>query len=130
MTLNYKKIEQAIAEEKNAGGFAELIKKFKALGIKKYDYFVDKGVYRYYDGESFVDSQMNGEAQEVGQAVTEEGIRRAVKKAQAGEVDFVGFCLLAGQAGISYWTSDLEKMIVSYFDQQDSTVLVEPIPAI
>lgn len=128
MALNYCEIEKAVAEEKDAGGFAELIEKFRALGVKRYDYFVEKGFYRYYDEESFVDSQMNGKPQPVSKTAEATAIRAAVKNAQAGAIDFETFCQLAGKAGISYWVSDLKEMVVSYFDQKDSVVLKEPIP--
>lgn len=130
MTLDYNAIKNAIAEEENAGGFAELIGKFKKLGIKKYDYFVETGIYRYYDGDSFVDSQMNGEPQLIEQTAKADKIKEAVKQAQAGVIDFKRFCFLVGEAGISYWTSDLEKMLVTYFDDQDIAILIEPIPAV
>ncbi|WP_321386568.1 DUF1398 family protein [uncultured Enterococcus sp.] len=130
MVLDYNKIEKAIAEEKDAGGFAELIKKFKLLGIKRYDYFVAQGSYRYYDEGSFVDSQMNGKPQQVEKTAKADGIKAAVRQAQAGEIDFEEFCKLTGEAGISYWITDLQGMTVSYYNQQDSAILVEPIPSI
>lgn len=130
MALDYNEIEKAIAEEENAGGFAKLIKRFKQLGIKKYDYYVAEGIYRYYDNEESVDSQMNGTPKSVAQTANSDKIKAAVKQVQSGMIDFEEFCQLAGQAGINYWTSDLKEMTVSYFDRQDSAILIEPIPAI
>lgn len=43
MSLNYQDIEAAVLSEKDAGGFAKLMKDFQALGVEKYDYLVADG---------------------------------------------------------------------------------------
>ncbi|MGC6769196.1 DUF1398 family protein [Enterococcus sp. LJL51] len=130
MTLNYQDIENAVNQEENAGGFALLIQRFKNLGVKRYDYFVEEGVYRYYDENSTIDLRMNGVAKTVAEQPSASGIKAAVTKAQAGMIDFEGFCQLAGKAGISYWITDLEQMVVSYRDVKKNEILAEPIPLI
>lgn len=59
MSLNYQDIEAAVLSEKDAGGFAKLMKDFQALGVEKYDYLVADGLYRYYDSDSSIDLQVN-----------------------------------------------------------------------
>ena len=59
MSLNNQEIEKAVYAEKNAGGFAQLMQEFKTLGIKRYDYLVAEGLYRYFDENSSVDLPLN-----------------------------------------------------------------------
>lgn len=130
MKIDYQKIQQAIAEETHAGGFAELMQKFKKIGVLKYDYFVADGFYRYYDCDSFVDLKMNGIPKTVVPISDKTKIKQAVKNAQAGAFDFETFCMLAGEAGILYWCTDLLKKTVTYIDCSNQIVLEEPIPAL
>lgn len=60
MGLDYQEIEKIINNETNAGGFAELIKNFKEIGVSHYEYRVAAGMYRYYDEDSSIDIQFNG----------------------------------------------------------------------
>ncbi|WYJ88261.1 hypothetical protein A5866_003391 [Enterococcus sp. 12C11_DIV0727] len=46
LSLNLNAIEAIVNNEKNAGGFAELIREFKKIGVKRYDYLVATGIYR------------------------------------------------------------------------------------
>ncbi|MFV0559584.1 MAG: DUF1398 family protein [Enterococcus sp.] len=128
--LNYQKIEQAIMREENAGGFAQLMKEFIQLGVVSYDYLVAEGLYRYRDADSFVELTMNGVPANVATHGAADKIKQAVLKAQAGQITFEKFCVLAGQAGISYWTSDLQEKTVTYYDMKNIALLVEPIPGI
>lgn len=130
MSLNYQSIEQAVHAEENAGGFAQLMRELKKLGVKRYDYLVAEGVYRYYDEESSVDLKLNGVPKEVSDQSDREAIKSAVKRAQAGEFDFEKFCELAGKAGVPFWTSDLIAKKVTYFDNHQQALVVEPIPGL
>ncbi len=130
MSLNYQDIEAAVLSEKDAGGFAKLMKDFQALGVEKYDYLVADGLYRYYDSDSSIDLQMNAVPKSVEALGDSTKIKLAVQGAQAGKFDFERFCELAGQAGVLYWRSDLIAKNVSYFDTQGNALLIEPIPGI
>lgn len=130
--LDEKAIEQAVQEEKDAAGFAELMKKFQKLGITSYDYVVDLGVYRYHDGDNTVELKLNGAPKTI-LAVTDQSkikIRAAVQRAQAGGLSFDEFCELAAAAGIKYWNSDLKTKMVNYFDFSENLLLSEPIPGL
>lgn len=74
--------------EENAGEFAQVMQELKRLGVKRYDYFVAEGVYRYYDDKSFVELKMNGIPKEVADRSDIDAIKSAVKTAQSGEIDF------------------------------------------
>lgn len=130
MSLNLKAIEEIVNNEKNAGGFSELIRDFKNIGVEKYEYLVEAGVYRYYDEASSIEIQLNGKPKTV--AVTESSaeIKKAVLKAQAGDITFEEFTDLAGDAGVAYWQTDLVAMQVDYFGQSGEILLSEPIPEV
>jgi len=130
MSLNVKAIEEIVNNEKNTGGFSELIRDFKKIGVEKYEYLVEAGVYRYYDEASSIEIQLNGKPKTV--AVTESyaEIKNAVLKAQAGDITFEKFTELAGVAGVAYWRTDLVAMQVDYFGQSGEILLSEPIPEV
>lgn len=130
MTLNYQDIEKAVDSEEDAGGFAKLMQDFRQLGVQKYDYLVQEGLYRYFDADSHVDLKMNGVPKSVNEVGDATKIKSAVKQAQAGQFDFEKFCELAGEAGVLKWTSDLVSKEVTYYDSNDVALLIEPIPGL
>ncbi|MEI5992943.1 DUF1398 domain-containing protein [Candidatus Enterococcus mansonii] len=130
MSLDLKAIEEIINSEKNAGGFSELIRELKKIGIEKYDYLVEAGVYRYYDEASYIEIQLNGKPKTVAVKESSTEIKNAVLKAQAGDITFETFTELAGAAGVTYWRTDLLAMQVEYFGQSGEILLSEPIPEV
>ncbi|MBO0473432.1 hypothetical protein IGL98_002306 [Enterococcus sp. DIV0840] len=130
MSLNLKAIEEIVNNEKNAGGFSELIRDFKKIGVKKYDYLVGAGMYRYYDETSYIEIRLNGTPKNVGMKESSTAIKKAVLKAQAGDITFEEFTELAGAAGVAYWRTDLAAMQVDYFGQSGEILLSEPIPEV
>ena len=130
MSLDYLEIEKVINAEKNAGEFAQLMQELKKLGVKRYDYLVAEGLYRYFDEESSIDLTLNGRPKKVAEQSGYEAIQTAVKRAQSGEFDFETFCELAGKAGVSFWTSDLVSKQVFYYDLNKKPLLVESIPGL
>lgn len=130
MSLHLQAIEEIVDNEKNAGGFAELIREFKKIGVKKYDYLVAEGLYRYYDEASHIDVKMNGVPKTVATEESAMKIKEAVLKAQSGVIHFENFAELAGLAGVAYWCSDLLGMKVDYFGSSGKVLLSEPIPTV
>ncbi|EOI01665.1 hypothetical protein UAY_01073 [Enterococcus moraviensis ATCC BAA-383] len=128
--LDLNAIEAVVNNEKNAGGFAELIREFKKIGVEKYDYLVEAGIYRYYNKESFIDVQMNGRPKPVAESPSSTEMKKAVVQAQAGEISFEEFAELAGASGVAYWRTDLLAMRVDYSDQDGKILLSEPIPEV
>ena len=130
MSLNYQEIEKVVNTEKNAGEFAQLMHELKKLGVKRYDYLVAEGMYRYFDEDNSVDLKLNGIPKEVSEQSDPEAIKSAVKRAQSGEFAFEKFCELAGEAGVPVWTSDLVSKQVTYYSTDHQVLLVEPIPGL
>ncbi|OTN87669.1 hypothetical protein A5819_000115 [Enterococcus sp. 7E2_DIV0204] len=130
LSLDFNAIEAIVNNEKNAGGFAELIREFKKIGVKRYDYLVATGIYRYYDDASYVDIQMNGKPKKVTDKGSATEIKKAVLQAQSGTISFERFTELAGAAGVAYWRTDLSSIQVDYFNQNGKLLLSEPIPEV
>ncbi|MBO0440614.1 DUF1398 family protein [Candidatus Enterococcus ikei] len=130
MGLDLKAIEEIINNEKNAGGFSKLIRAFKKIGVQKYDYLVEEGVYRYYDETAYIEVQFNGNPKKVVAEESAKKIKEAVLKAQAGLITFEDFTELAGNSGIAYWRTNLRTMQVDYFGKSGQILLSEPIPEV
>ncbi|HDA9567948.1 TPA: DUF1398 family protein, partial [Listeria innocua] len=104
---------------------------FKELGIIKYQFLVQKGVYVFWDEQdNMVEAQLNGVAMPVSKESSAEKLREAIKQAQAGRIDFEKFIELAGLAGIELWEADLTAMKVTYIDKASENLVIEPIPSI
>ncbi|MBC2331175.1 DUF1398 family protein [Listeria welshimeri] len=129
--LNEKAILQVVTSEENAGDFPKVIQGFKELGVTKYQFLVQKGVYVFWDEEeNMVEATLNGVPMPVSTEISAEKLRVAIKEAQAGRIDFEQFITLAGLAGIGLWEADLAAMKVTYIDNAGNDLVIEPIPSI
>ncbi|MBC2215354.1 DUF1398 family protein [Listeria welshimeri] len=129
--LNEQAILQVVMSEENAGDFPKVIQGFKELGVTKYQFLVQKGVYVFWDEEeNMVEATLNGVPMPVSTEISAEKLRVAIKEAQAGRIDFEQFITLAGLAGIGLWEADLAAMKVTYIDNAGNDLVIEPIPSI
>lgn len=129
--LNEQAILQVVTSEENAGDFPKVIQGFKELGVTKYQFSVQKGVYVFWDEEeNMVEATLNGVPMPVSTEISAEKLRVAIKEAQAGRIDFEQFITLAGLAGIGLWEADLAAMKVTYIDNAGNDLVIEPIPSI
>ncbi|MBC2306976.1 DUF1398 family protein [Listeria welshimeri] len=129
--LNEQAILQVVTSEENAGDFPKVIQGFKELGVTKYQFLVQKGVYVFWDEEeNMVEATLNGVPMPVSTEISAEKLRVAIKEAQAGRIDFEQFITLAGLAGIGLWEADLAAMKVTYIDNAGDDLVIEPIPSI
>ncbi|MBC1282446.1 DUF1398 family protein [Listeria welshimeri] len=129
--LNEQAILQVVTSEENAGDFPKVIQGFKELGVTKYQFLVQRGVYVFWDEEeNMVEATLNGVPMPVSTEISAEKLRVAIKEAQAGRIDFEQFITLAGLAGIGLWEADLAAMKVTYIDNAGNDLVIEPIPSI
>ncbi|MBC1249828.1 DUF1398 family protein [Listeria welshimeri] len=129
--LNEQAILQVVMSEENAGDFPKVIQGFKELGVTKYQFLVQRGVYVFWDEEeNMVEATLNGVPMPVSTEISAEKLRVAIKEAQAGRIDFKQFITLAGLAGIGLWEADLAAMRVTYIDNAGNDLVIEPIPSI
>ncbi|EAF2830415.1 DUF1398 domain-containing protein [Listeria monocytogenes] len=129
--INEQKILQAATSEKNAGDFPKVVQGFKDLGVTKYQFLVEKGVYVFWDEMgNQVESKLNGVSMPVSEEISCDNMKDAIKQAQAGKIDFEIFIKLAGLAGVRLWEADLTAMKVTYIDNTGNDLVIEPIPSI
>lgn len=129
--MNEQAILQVVTSEENAGDFPKVIQGFKELGVTKYQFLVQRGVYVFLDEEeNMVEATLNGVPMPVSTEISAEKLRVAIKEAQAGRIDFEQFITLAGLAGIGLWEADLAAMKVTYIDNAGNDLVIEPIPSI
>ncbi|MBC1463235.1 DUF1398 family protein [Listeria welshimeri] len=129
--LNEQAILQVVTSEENAGDFPKVIQGFKELGVTKYQFLVQRGVYVFWDEEeNMVEATLNGVPMPVSTEISAEKLRVAIKEAQAGRIDFEQFITLAGLVGIGLWEADLAAMKVTYIDNAGNDLVIEPIPSI
>ncbi|MBS9366239.1 DUF1398 family protein [Listeria welshimeri] len=129
--LNEQAILQVVTSEENAGDSPKVIQGFKELGVTKYQFLVQKGVYVFWDEEeNMVEATLNDVPMPVSTEISAEKLRVAIKEAQAGRIDFEQFITLAGLAGIGLWEADLAAMKVTYIDNAGNDLVIEPIPSI
>ncbi|MBC2298189.1 DUF1398 family protein [Listeria welshimeri] len=129
--LNEQAILQVVTSEENAGDFPKVIQGFKELGVTKYQFLVQKGVYVFWDEEeNMVEATLNAVPMPVSTEISAEKLRVAIEEAQAGRIDFEQFITLAGLAGIGLWEADLAAMKVTYIDNAGNDLVIEPIPSI
>ncbi|EFR88584.1 DUF1398 family protein [Listeria marthii] len=129
--INEQSILQAATSEKNAGDFPKVVQGFKDLGVTKYQFLVQKGVYVFWDEtDTRVESKLNGVSMPVVEEISSEKMKDAIKQAQAGKIDFETFIKLAGLAGVRLWEADLTAMKVTYIDNAGNDLVIEPIPSV
>ncbi|MBC1986027.1 DUF1398 family protein [Listeria sp. FSL L7-0478] len=129
--INEQSILQAATSEKNAGDFPKVVQGFKNLGVTKYQFLVQKGVYVFWDETNTrVESKLNGVSMPVTEEISSEKMKDAIKQAQAGKIDFETFIKLAGLAGVRLWEADLTAMKVTYIDNAGNDLVIEPIPSV
>ncbi|EGD6392630.1 DUF1398 domain-containing protein [Listeria monocytogenes] len=129
--LNEQTILQAATSKKNAGDFPKVVQSFKELGVTKYQFLVEKGVYVFWDEmDNQVESKLNGVSMPISEEISRDKLKDAIKQAQAGKIDFEIFIKLAGLAGVGLWEADLTAMKVTYIDNTGNDLVIEPIPSI
>ena len=130
MEFSLQAIEEA--HKKYTGpDFPKLIQEFKLMGMVSNIYDLSSGMIIYVDkaGQS-LESQSTKSEVAITEPSSEEDARAALKRNQTGITDFPAFCSEMVQAGVYKWVSDLEKMTCSYYDLQETAIIVEAIPSI
>lgn len=75
--------------KKNAGDFPKVVQSFKELGVTKYQFLVEKGIYVFWDEmDNQVESKLNGVSMPISEEISRDRLKDAIKQAQAGKIDF------------------------------------------
>ena len=125
-------IKAAHAKVKSGADYPRYVRDLKKLGIHHYDYVVENGANVYYDHvgnhlSTRLDDIMHRNVSDISSS---EMLKEYIVNHQQGNSDFPTFCLQAAKAGVQRWSSDLEKMVCTYYDKMNNEMYAEPIPEV
>jgi len=125
-----EQIKDAHTKAKTGADYPRYIRDLKKLGIHHYDYVVENGSNMYYDenGNYLITEAGNSIHRVVSDSAAPELLKKYILHHQEGGSDYPTFCLQAAEVGVERWTSDLEKMVCSYYDKKGNPMYDEPIP--
>lgn len=125
-----EQIKSAHAKVKTGADYPRYVQELKKLGVHHYDYKVENGNNVYYDkdGNHAVTQTGTTIQRTVSEISSREMLRTHIFNHQQGGSDFPTFCIQAAEAGVERWSSNLEKMICSYYDKEGNEMYAEAIP--
>jgi uncharacterized protein YbcV (DUF1398 family) len=128
-TFTMEQIYAAFGRVKSGADFPQFVQDLKTIGVTYYDTYVADGRTSYYGSGTFkLDSAAKYTALPIATIASSEQLRHAITIHQQGQTDYPTFCLQAAEAGVIKWRTHMQEMTVTYFDHQDTPLLVEPIP--
>lgn len=126
-TLN--QISEAYQKVKTGSDFPKLVQDLIALGVISYSNRVEDGQTIYSGVNQF---QLVSPAKypliKINHDASTDRLKQALLIHQKGETDYFTFCQHAAEAGVDQWITDMQKMTVSYLDQNGTILLQESIP--
>ena len=123
-----KAIEEAHSRVKTGADFPEFIKELKALGIIMFDTMVTDSVTVYFGLNNFVlQSAPKYESLKISRNLNKSIFTKQLQLHQQGATDYFTFCEDCAQNGILKWRMNLIDHTCTYFDVNESVVLVEHI---
>lgn len=124
-----EQIRVAHAKVKSGADFPSYVQEMKGLGVTSYQHYLSDGHIRYHGKDGFV---LSADAKwplvKIAEAGNEENLKHALAIHQQGQTDYLTFCRQAAEAGVAYWTVDMQAMSCVYYDMAAHKILVEPIP--
>ena len=127
-----EQIKEAHAKVKSGADYPRYVQNLKNLGVAHYDYMVENGQNVYYatDGTPVKTVPAQTSSRVVSSSSSPEELKRILLIHQQRQTDYPTFCQQAAEVGVERWTSDLEKMVCSYYDKKGTELYAEPIPSI
>jgi uncharacterized protein YbcV (DUF1398 family) len=125
-----EQIHEAFCKVKSGADFPQLVQDLKATGVTHYDNFVADGNTCYCGTDNFV---LHGEPKyptiDVNKESSADKLKHVISVHQQGQTDYPTFCRqAAAEAGIEKWTTHMIEMTVTYLDNSEIKLTVEPIP--
>lgn len=125
-----EQIHAAHAKVKTGADFPHYIGELKELGLKDYTNYVADGhtIYHGANGYSQAGPAKYPEMTIAAQS-SPETLKTAIREHQEGKTDYLTVCRQAAEAGVEKWTVDLVEMTCTYYDKDDTIMMVEAIPS-
>lgn len=125
-----EQIKQAHAKVKSGADFPNYVKDMKALGVQRYEHYLENGRTQYYGADGY---QVAGPAKYTALNISNESSTEALQQAlaihQQGKTDYLTFSREALEAGVEKWIVDLVGMTCTYYDKKGNLMVLEEIPA-
>lgn len=130
--FSIEEIKVAESKIKTGADFPQFIKEIKILGVVRNDVYVSNGLSVYFNNDDYsVQVSPDGYPEFViNNESSVEKLKHALKIHQQGETDYFTFCKQAADAGVEKWVIDLNKMICTYLDTQQTELVKEEIPSV
>jgi uncharacterized protein YbcV (DUF1398 family) len=125
-----EQIKAAHAKTKTGADYPRFVQDAKKLGVHHYDYIVENGSTIWYDkdGNNITTLPNDSINRKVSDTSSSEMLKKYILQHQQGGSDYSTFCRQAAEVGVARWSSDLEKMVCSYYDKNNMEMYAEPIP--
>ncbi|TWW01627.1 DUF1398 domain-containing protein, partial [Chitinophaga pinensis] len=119
-------IKAAHARVKTGADFPRYIQEIKALGLRRYEYFVTDGNTVYYgDNGHQVQSLPIYEEKAINTMLCN-SFKTYDYYSSTGQTAFLTFCQQAADAGVEKWVIDTERMVCTYLDRKGGILVEDP----
>ncbi len=128
-TFTVEQLKTAHSKVKSGADFPAYIKEIKAMGVTRYETFVNDGRINYFGTNNYVAKvPAKYEAVTIAENKNVEAFKAELLAHQQGKTDFLTFIKMCAETGIEKWEICMNKMTCTYFDSRGNEVLVEQIP--
>lgn len=129
MKFTIEDIRSAHQKVKSGADFPEYIQTIKKLGVSHYITHVTDGNTEYFGADN-EPSHTGGKYENLSIAENAdiEHFKERLKLHQQGETDYMTFCKDCAENGVVGWKMDLDLMTCTYFDANETEILIENIP--
>jgi uncharacterized protein YbcV (DUF1398 family) len=122
-------IREAHSKVKSGADFPAYVQELRKLGVISYDNHVTDGHTDYYGADNF---QARGTAKypamKISDNSSKEKLTHALGIHQQGGTDYPTFCRQAAEAGVEKWAVHITNLTCTYYDKDETAMLVETIP--
>jgi uncharacterized protein YbcV (DUF1398 family) len=124
-------IKAAHSRVKSGADFPAYIQDLIKLGVTSYSTYVSDGHTNYYGANGFsISSPAKYESKVIATTSHKTDFINDLKAHQQGKTDYPTFCNDCARSGVNKWTVNMADMTCSYYDKQETTLLVEIIPGL
>ena len=124
-----EQIKSAHSKVSSGADFPKYIQEIKSLGVKNYETFVADGQ-TVFNGSDGYFQALEKKYKELTIAEDADGHQfiQDLKNHQAGNSDYMTFCMDCAKSGIMKWIVNTEKMTCAYYDKNSNEIYIEDIP--
>lgn len=124
-----EEIKEAHSKVKSGADFPSYVQDLIALGVIKYETFVDDGHTLFYGENNFqIQSEPRYTKLSVADISDAEKFKYYLSIHQKGQTDYPTFCNHSAETGVEKWMVDMSQMTCTYYDKPGHKILQEKIP--